>query len=81
MANESTTCIPYGIYCYELISVSKERVKTNVCPYWHRDPTKPEQMNGYCSYMDISDWEGDGFGLLWDMVKECGINEEWDDEE
>lgn len=35
----------------------------------------PEQENGYCSYLQKGDWDL-SLGLLWDQVKECGINEE-----
>ncbi len=85
MQDEQTTCIPNGIYCYELIEIGKDKngrsiYKTHVCPYWSIDRSKPNQMNGYCAYLDCGDWEGEGFGLLWDQVKECGINEEWNDE-
>jgi len=76
--DELRSSIPLGMYCYEFTGELKGdgTPVINVCPYWSRDNTKPEQMNGYCSYLDIGDWEGPGFGLLWDMVKECGINEE-----
>lgn len=55
--------IPYGYYCYD---------ENGRCPYWCIDDNRPEQENGYCSYLDIGDWEME-FGLLWDQCKECGI--------
>lgn len=68
--------IPFGEYCYEILDVdlkgSVPRIKTRNCPFWSKNITKPEQENGYCSYLDQGDWEG--FGLLWDQVKECSIN-------
>lgn len=59
------TVIPQGYYCYA--------GKTK-CPFWSKDETKPEQMNGHCSYLDLGDWEIKDFGLLWDQVKECNVN-------
>lgn len=75
--------IPYGHYCYEILSVNENigRIKVKLCPYWNRDYSKPEQMNGYCSYLKCGDWEHEGLGLLWDQVKECGINEECEEED
>lgn len=82
--------IPHGPYCYEIVEWSEKislengkfycrPLKYKVCPYWELREDKPEQDNGYCRYLGIGDWEDDGFGLLWDQVKACGINE--DDEE
>lgn len=41
--------IPRGYYCY-----GKHR---KPCPFWSVDKTKPEQENGYCSYLGRGDWE------------------------
>jgi len=85
MNEELKTGIPHGPYCYEIIEIERDKknekpiMTVHVCPYWYRDSTKPEQMNGYCAYMDIGDWDDEGFGLLWDQVKCCGINEEYED--
>ena len=68
--------IPRDYYCY--------RRYNNIwisCPFWSCDKTKPEQENGYCSFIGRGDWESDGLSLLWDKVKECGENmaiNEWD---
>lgn len=62
--------IPSGIYCYD---------ETGVCPYWRKHPNKIEQESGYCLFLKKGDWMKDGTMLLWDAVKECGINS--DDEE
>lgn len=59
--------IPKGIYCYD---------DKGTCPYWSMDEEKPQQESGYCRFMGVGDWEEKGTWLLWDMVKECGINEE-----
>jgi hypothetical protein len=57
--------IPNGPYCYD---------KNGLCPYWSKDPNKEEQNNGYCGFMKKGDWEFEFYGLLWDQVKECGVN-------
>lgn len=56
--------IPNGSFC-------------NHCPFWDKDNDKPYHMNGYCHYLNQGDWED--YGLLWDMIKECGIKDysEW----
>lgn len=51
-------------------------LRTKVCPYWGRDEAHPYGENGYCTLTGKKDWV-DG-GLLWDQVKECGINMEGD---
>lgn len=56
--------IPHGYYCYD---------EKGVCPYWSKRADLPEQENGFCSYLNKSDVQLLG-GLLWDQVKECGIN-------
>ena len=63
--------IPKGLYCYD---------KNNLCPYWSMRVGKPRQENGYCSYLERGDWEAEGVSLLWDQVKECGLeDEDWED--
>lgn len=32
-----------------------------------------------CEYMDFTDWDEET--LLWDGVKECGVNKDWEEEE
>lgn len=58
-------CIPKGDYCYD---------KNGTCRFWSLDKNRFTQENGYCSYLSKGDWDFQGTGLLWDMVKECGIN-------
>lgn len=65
--------IPHGIYCYEYRD--EEFI---LCPFWSKNHLMPEQENGYCSFLSMADWYGEGQGLLWDQVKECGINEDLD---
>ena len=57
--------IPMGSYCYD---------ENGVCPYWSLDHSKPKQLNGYCAFLEVGNWEQpDGWiTLLWDQVKECG---------
>ena len=79
--------IPKGQYCYTGFGVEKRedgsiRLKTKKCPYWSSREDKPEQQNGYCSYLERGDWDAiipedfpEGFpvsvlSLLWDQVKE-----------
>ena len=63
--------IPKGIYCYD---------ENRVCPYWNLKEFKPEQENGYCSFLEEGDWEMEGVSLLWDQCKECGVNMGEEDE-
>ena len=44
--------IPRGYYCHD----SKDRNK--ICPYWRLDAIHiEEQENGYCEYLEKSDWD------------------------
>ena len=92
--NKDTSVIPQGCYCYTLLDApSKEngfKFKVKNCPYWSLNPDKPNQMNGYCSFLERGDWDVEipadipenfplsALSLLWDKCKECNIN---DDEE
>ena len=61
--------IPKGIYCYD---------EKGNCPYWKMTGIKC----GYCSYLDMDDelfYEGGALTFLWDSVKECDINMDWED--
>lgn len=46
--------IPKGDYCYSYDEHKKEQV---LCPYWSLREDKPEQLNGYCSFLKKGDWE------------------------
>jgi len=66
--------IPQGSYCYTRVDG-----KLVNCPYWGRDSSRPQQESGFCTFLDIRDWdEGVGIPLLWDAIKECGINDNID---
>lgn len=75
--------IPPGMYCYSREAGGDpapgivHRVKP--CPYWGSHPEKLTQLNGYCAHLKAGDWEEDGTFLLWDMVKECGLNDDLDE--
>lgn len=73
--------IPSGLYCYEPQGKMDKhgRLKTKMCPFWGIDPNHERQNNGYCRYLDLKDWEDDGFPMLWDQVKCCGVNDEIDE--
>lgn len=64
--------IPHGLYCYD---------EHGVCPAWGMSENHPKQENGFCTYMMLRDWEDEGVSLLWDQVKECGINLCWEEYE
>ena len=59
--------IPGGIYC-------------DGCPFHSRVPFRRYQENGWCWYMKKGDVEL-GWGLLWDGCKECGIDNESEEED
>jgi hypothetical protein len=63
--------IPAGVYCYD----------EKLCPFWDRHSEFDPQMNGYCHLLGKGDWMENGTMLLWDQVKECGINEDYGDED
>jgi len=63
--------IPKGICCYD----------KNKCPFWSMDLSRPSQENGYCYLIGRGDWEIGATSLLWDQCKECGINDDLDEED
>lgn len=70
--------IPNGSYCYTIQGTEPHPkigviIKTKHCPYSRTNIRKHEQMCGECTKFKIKDWE-EGT-LLWDGVKECGIND------
>ena len=73
--------IPKGPYCHKMRKViwNKDRsippiLKTKLCPYWCWDKRYPEEIVGYCKYLECGDYDGPCHGLLFDKVKECGLN-------
>jgi len=78
--------IPRGCYCYHSMKLTDRTTeeglpifKTDLCPYWDMDDSKPHQSSGYCWYIEKGDWEEDGTFLLFDQCKECGLNYPDDD--
>lgn len=64
--------VPKSDYCY---SGFKNTYKC--CPFWMTLKQFPKQSNGYCTLMEVGDFmtlSNNGTSLLWDQVKECGIN-------
>ena len=77
MTKKDTSIIPVGIRCYNHLEPKEGGRRIEVvgaCPYWSIRGDKPEQENGYCSYLEKGDWEFSETSHLWDMCKECGIN-------
>ena len=67
--------IPEGHYCHF-------ETKNEPCPYWEKRDDKLPQENGYCKFMEYGDWEDqEHMTLLWDMVKECGLNEWYNEDD
>lgn len=80
--SKDTSKIPHGPYCYEIYPIDFLGLAKKVyrlCPYWSVRAGKREQESGYCSYLEKGDWMEDGTMLLWDQVKECGINTDFDE--
>lgn len=73
--------IPLGDYCYTPIEIvdNSMTMRISSCPFWRKVDDQPEQLNGYCTYLKLGDWMEDGTLLLWDQVKECGINHDLDE--
>ena len=69
------------MYCYTPKGFEGMRILIDICPYWEYNHHYGVQRNGYCAYMEKGDWEFDHYSLLWDQVKECGINDDWDIED
>ncbi len=73
--------IPRGCYCYTPLGVdeSNGRFFVKPCVFWdfNKEEAKKagsEQAGGYCHYLKLGDWMENGTMLLWDQVKECGLN-------
>lgn len=70
-------------YCYQSISQDKDNPTTfpitNLCPYWRIASDKEETLNGYCLFLGEGDWEENGTMALFDQLKECGINDQWEE--
>lgn len=91
--DEAAKVVPNGMYCYEWLTepklvivdgVPRIRGESRMCPYWKLHGGKRPQENGYCRLLKVGDWtppEKGGTFLLWDQVKECGVNHGHDEED
>lgn len=59
--------IPHGPYCYDRPDGNTRRV----CPHW-----KPTADGAECTLLRLGSEREDPTNLVWDQVKECGINDE-----
>ena len=78
--------IPWGLYCHCLFPDQDPKppryvMKSLPCPYLEFKQDKPEQMFGYCHFLEAGDWEENGTMLLWDSCKECGVKYDDEDED
>lgn len=71
--------IPKGCYCYTRPD-SSNIDKIELCPYWDKDQDRESQGSGYCHFLKQGDWDFEWLGLLWDQCKECGINDDIEEE-
>ena len=66
--------IPKGYYCYS-IDTSREIIDNTfpikLCPYWTRT-----KNGAKCLFIKCESSKDEGISLLWDQIKECGINED-----
>jgi len=73
--------IPLGLYCYRIAKIEGRHIFTYTCPFLDHDPEQEDQSNGYCHLLKLGDWMENGTSLLWDSVKECGINDDIENED
>jgi hypothetical protein len=85
--NGDTTVIPTGPYCYNITGPHYEdadgniRLPTKTCPYWAMKRRADGDDVGYCAHLKCADDDEEpGWGLLFDQVKECGINDPDEDD-
>ena len=70
-------------YCYKLRKGKRNKgswldgYKVKPCPYWKQLKEKDEYGNNicYCKLLKQKSEYQDPFNLIWDMVKECGVND------
>ena len=65
--------IPCGMYCYDNHTVCPYLSFSRVAEFFYG-----KQMCGYCHFLKGGDYNG-GTDLLWDMCKECDINDAADE--
>lgn len=65
--------IPLGIYCYGRDGSGK-RV---VCPHWEQLETRAGiTSKARCNFLNVISEYPEYDNLIWDQVKECGVNED-----
>jgi hypothetical protein len=83
--------VPHGLYCYRPLGLAERTLQDGTkvpamriekCPFWKRRGDWPRQANGYCRLLKCGDNSKNRRStlLLWDQVKECGINLPTDEE-
>lgn len=79
-SQKDPSLIVAGMYCYH---------GDKVCPYWSCEveyddldwlKVRPVRY-GKCAFTGENDRDDKTSGLLWDQVKTCGINDDFDDDE
>lgn len=82
MSTKAEDLVPEGLYCYHHLEPNPfNPMRVHVvgrCPFWVNFPPREEQGCGYCILLQKGDWGENGTMLLWDLVKECGINDDID---
>lgn len=78
--NKELSVVPRGVYCYSFKSKNGEidDGEFAMCPFWGLNLTMESQSNGFCVLTGDCDWHDGSLGLLWDMCKSCGINDDID---
>jgi hypothetical protein len=76
---KAESLIPVGDYCYQFEGETYyvdgvPHLPIKSCPFYDLLADREAQANGYCRYLNKGDLELGVFSLLWDAVKECGIN-------
>lgn len=66
--------IPTGSYCYRSLKViessnGQPHIKMEMCPHWHKT-----ENGASCDLIKEEHTKMCMYHLLWDQVKECGIN-------
>jgi hypothetical protein len=72
--------VPKGDFCYKIKKIAytgggKRVIVTKNCPYWCWDEKYPGGRVGHCNLLKVGDMDDDCSGLLFDQIKECGLNE------
>lgn len=67
--------IPPGPYCYRVIGINEQgHLKTRYCPHAHYANDDSGDAIASCDLLGSDDFDAEE-SLLWDSVKECGLNE------